>query len=54
MTIEAEFGGGRRDLALTVRLDDTAGHQRISFSRDRLLQHVVEFAQFVAAKSDAR
>ena len=52
MAGEAEFCRRRRDLPLAVRLHDAAGDDRIGAARNRLVQHVVELAQLVAAKTE--
>ncbi len=54
MAFQAELGRGGRDLALAVGLHDAARHQRVGATVDRLLQHIVELAQLVAAETEAR
>ena len=51
MAVEPELGRRRRDLALAVGLHHAARDQRIDARAQRLVQHVVELAQLVAAEA---
>lgn len=53
MAVEPETGGGRRHLALAVRLHDAAGDQAVGAGGDRLVEHGIELAQLVAAAAEA-
>ena len=54
MTLQAQLGGDGRDLPLIVGLYDAAGDQRVSVARHSFVQHIIELAKLVAAKSNAR
>ena len=53
MAVEPELRRRGRDLALAVGLHDAARDQRVDARAQRLVQHVVELAQLVAAEAGA-
>src|SRR5262245_63756449 len=53
MTLQTQLGGGCCDLQLTVRLHNAARDERVSLTSHSFVQHVVELAKLVAAKSDS-
>ena len=51
MALHTKLGCRGSDLALAVGLDDATRDQHVSLGCNRVVQHVVELAQLVAAKA---
>src|SRR5215510_3053577 len=52
MAVQSELGCDSCDLPLAIRLHDTTRHNRVGTTGNRLMQHVVELAEFVATEAE--